>query len=221
MGSSYTLDQAQKDIASLRGTLAHLLAFAQLLNVEVDGNTDYKGTTTPATPSAGFVTEYGNNVSGQTHLKYVGDDGIDYATGSVRSNAAGQTVSSTTFTTLTGLSLSLGVGKYMFRCRVFISVATTAGQWQIEIPAPGGATGNYSFKWESGAGVSALNVNRTSFAAAQGGPATSVAGAYWVTLEGEITLSTAGSVVVKGLTTVGADTWDVESGSYIEAFPLV
>lgn len=36
VGAGYTLDQAQKDIADLRGQLAHLLAYAVLLQLIVD-----------------------------------------------------------------------------------------------------------------------------------------------------------------------------------------
>lgn len=143
-----------------------------------------------------------------------------YTCWSDRVHASGQTVSSTTFVNLNGLSLTLDIGSYIMRLHLFLNAAASAGQWQIEITAPGGTTGNYSFKWESAAGVSGLNVNRTTFAAAQGGPNPSVAGAYWATIEGFVTLTTAGALVVKGLTTVGADTWDVQTASYFEAFPL-
>lgn len=144
-----------------------------------------------------------------------------YTTWSTRSNAAGQTVSSTSFVTLTGMAVTLDIGTWFFRARVFLNANASAGQWQLEVTAPAGTSAtSYSFKYESAAGVVALNVNRTTFATALGGPATSVSGAYWATIEGVTTLSAAGTLVVKGKTTVGADTFDVEPGSYFEAFPL-
>ena len=142
---------------------------------------------------------------------------------STRVRAAGQTVSSLapTFVSLTGLLLPLDIGTWQIRIRVFINANASAGQWQIQITVPAGTSGNYSFKWESAAGVSGLNVNRTSFAVALGGPSPSVAGAYWATIEGIVTLTAAGNINVKGATTIAIDTFDVESGSYFEAFPVL
>lgn len=143
--------------------------------------------------------------------------------GHIRGFAAGQTINTAAFTTITGLSILLGARKYFFRARLFINANTSNGQFQVEITAPAGTSAtNYSFKWESGAGVSALNVNRTTFSTALGGPAASVSGPYWVTIEGTTTLSAAGSLVVKGLDTgtPGTDTWTVFAGSYFEAFPV-
>lgn len=219
--ATYSLDQAQKDVAALRGVIAHQLQFIELMQVQIDNLLAFKGEATPAVPASGFVEVYGNNASGQAHLKYVGDDGKDYSTGRLTSFAAGQTVSSTTFTTLTGMSLSLGIGTYLFRFRLFMHADQSAGQWQVEVTAPAATGINYSFKYESVAGVSALNVNQTSFSAAQSGPATMVLGAYWVTIEGTATLTASGSMILRGLTSNAADTWTVYAGSYMEAFPIV
>jgi hypothetical protein len=142
---------------------------------------------------------------------------------STRVSAAGQTVSSLapTFVSLTGLLLPLDAGKWQIRVRVFISANASAGQWQLQMTVPAGTSGNYSFKWESAAGAEGLNVNRTSFAVALGGPNPSVAGAYWATIEGVVTLTNPGNINIKGATTIAVDTFDVESASFFEAFPVL
>jgi hypothetical protein len=223
MGSTYTLDQAQKDIAALRGTITHLLAFAQLLNVEIDGNTDYKGSATPAAPASGFLTEYANNVSGKSHLKYVSDDGADYATGRVTANAAGQVVSATTFTAVTGLSVAVGIGtQYHFRIKIDCHSDVAAGQWSVEILGPSSTGINYDFGYRlSSTATIALNVNNTAFATTFNGPATNAITSIWIEMEGVFTTTAAGNLSVSAKTSNAADTLTIYSGSTIEVYPIV
>lgn len=222
MGSTYTLDQAQKDIANLRGQITHLLAFAQLLNVEVDGNVDYKGSATPAAPAAGFATEYGNNATGKTHMKYVSDDGGDYAMGRITANAAGQTVSATTFTALTGLTVPVWNGtQYHFRVMLHMHPDVAAGQWSVEMLGPSASGINYNFGFFMNSGTIGLNNNNTAFATSFSGPATNVITQTWVMMEGVFTATASGNLSVSGKTSNAADTWTLYSGSTISVYPIV
>jgi hypothetical protein len=247
---NYTLQQAQNDIATLRGQAAHLLAFAEFLQVQVDtsltigtaasltfpgsssGSTvlsaasdghlkfsnliEIADTSAPATPSSGskLYAATGN-------LHYVGEDGGDYDTGRQTAFASGQTVSATSMTTLTGMTVPVGSGVlYRFKVLVHLNAAASAGQWQIQVTGPTITSTNYGFRFFSAAGVGGANVNRTALTTALGGPATSVAGAYWAEIEGQVVPSAAGSLTVQGKTTIGADTFDIETGSYIEILPV-
>jgi hypothetical protein len=169
----------------------------------------------PATPTAGAAV-----YSSSGHLKYKDESGAAYDTGRITSNAAGQTVSATGFTALTGLSVALGVGKYRFRALVELSATSSAGQWQTELLFSGTATVSYGFRFMSGAGVAALNVNQTAFGTSLNGPATSVAGPYWAEYHGTVTVTVAGNLSLSGATSVAADTWTVYSSSSIEALNI-
>ena len=222
MGSTYTLDQAQKDIANLRGTLAHMLAFTEFLQVQIDGILTLAGQATPAVGAAGTAEVYSNNARGQGHLKYVSDDGVDYATGRVTSyGPPNQGISSTSFVSLTNMAVSLGVGTYKFGVLVALKANANAGQWAVEINFSGTASTSYEFRFTSAAGVQGLNANVTAFSTTLAGPATSVLGFYWAEIYGKITVSAAGSLSVLGKTTVAADTWNAFDGSWIEAYPVV
>jgi hypothetical protein len=171
--------------------------------------------------TASFAKGYADNASGKSHVKYVSDDGVSYATGRVTARAAGQTVSSTSMVDLTGLSVSVGIGTYKFRLKIALTANASAGQWGIQLVAPTTSDVNYEFRWTSAAGVSALNVNRTTFSAQQSGPNPSVAGAYWAEVEGTFTTTAAGTFKAQGLTTIGADTWTMYTSATLEAWPLV
>lgn len=172
---------------------------------------------TPALVASSAVA-YGNT----GHQKYVGSDGVDYATGRVLATGPNnQAINTTGFTALTGMSVALGVGTYMFRILVELKANSSAGQWLLEILFSGTATVNYGFRFTSAAGVAGLNANVSAFGSSLGGPATSVLGFYWAEIEGKIVVTAAGNLSVSGATTATADTFNVFLGSYIEAFPVV
>jgi hypothetical protein len=171
--------------------------------------------------TASFAKGYADSGSGKSHLKYVSDDTVSYATGRVSARAAGQTVSSVSMVDLTGLSVSVGIGTYKFRLLIQLTANASAGQWAIQLVAPTTSDVNYGFKFTSGAGVIAANNNRTAFSTQQSGPATSVAGVYWAEIEGTATFTAAGTLKAQGLTTIGADTWTMYPSATLEAWPLV
>lgn len=153
-----------------------------------------------------------------TSAGYVGKDTVTYGPlGQAMVFAAGQTVSSTGFINLNGLAFTVGVGTYLFRCELQLNAAASAGQWQVQLAFPGTTSDlSYGFKYVSAAGVEALSVNKTTFASALAGPATSVAGAYWAIIKGKMTTTVGGNLHAQGLTTVGADTWQLFTASYLE-----
>jgi hypothetical protein len=173
------------------------------------------------TNTASFAKGYADSGSGKSHLKYVSDDTVSYATGRVSARAAGQTVSSLTMVDLTGLSVQVGIGTYKFRLAIQLTANASAGQWAIQLVAPTISDANYGFRFFSTAGVTAANANRTTFSAQQSGPATSVAGVYWAEIEGTATFTAQGTLKAQGLTTVGADTWTMYPSATLEAWPLV
>jgi hypothetical protein len=248
----YSLQQAQRDIASVRGQIAHLQAFAEFLQVQVDtgltigssaaitfpgsssGSTvlsaaadghllssnviEIADTSAPATPSTGTKV-----YSASGNLHYVGEDGNDYDTGRITALTGAQTISSQnpTFTAITGLTVPVGAGVlYRFAVKVFLTANASAGQWQLELLGPSITSLSYAFRYTSAAGVSALNVNVGAFSTVLGGPAASVAGAYWAEIYGEFRPSASGNLSVSGSTSAAADTWAVRGNSYIEILPV-
>jgi hypothetical protein len=182
------------------------------------------GEATPSTPGAGNVKAYANNAASKVHLKYVSNDGVDYATGRVTATGPNnQSVSAVAGSpvALTGMSVSLGVGTYMFRALVQLKANANASNWNLLLEFSGTSTQNYGFRWTSAAGVTAVNANITAVATALTGPATSVLGFYWAEITGEVTVSVAGSLSLSAYTGNVADTFNVFAASFIEAFPIV
>lgn len=136
--------------------------------------------------------------------------------GQVRSFATGQTVSSTSLIDLTGLSVSLGVGTYIFRFHVELKANFSAGEWQLEPSLPGGVGSiDYGIRWNDGGSGAGCATGRSS-PTLDHGPNPSVSGPYWVELTGQIVVTTAGTFKLQGSTTVAADTWQLYTASYVE-----
>lgn len=176
-----------------------------------------------ATPGSGGQAKwYNNNASGQSHLKYVGSDGIDYITGGlVIGGPNNQAISSLVYVPVTGMSQALGIGKYKFKVSVELKANANAGQWFVDLGFSGTATVNHDFMVTSAAGVVSYTANIAAFNTDLTGPATSVLGFYKGVAEGEITVSVAGTLAVNAKTSVAADTFNIFAGSSMEFTPVV
>ena len=187
---AYTLSQILADIGSLRGIINH-----------------YRLSTT----SGGY-------------LHYAGADGGDYSLGQLLAHgtngSSGQTINSTGFTAINGLSVNVGIGIYKFRIEVDLTTAAAAGQWELALTAPAVSTVDYKFFWDSGAGAAAGAVHQTTITTVQKGPNPSVIGPYWATYSGIVRFTAAGAFAVTAATTVGADTFTVWDGSTMELKPF-
>jgi hypothetical protein len=165
----------------------------------------------PATPFEGFDL-YADSAGNPSAVTQTGFSGQADITG--RSLGAGQTVSSTSFVNL--LSVAVAVATYKFTARLFLNVASSAGQWAVEVNGPTFSALDYNFKYESAAGVIGLNVARNTLSTALSGPATSVAGGYWVEIFGTCTTTASGHIVIAGKTTSASDTWTLGASSLLE-----
>jgi hypothetical protein len=157
-------------------------------------------------------------------LHYSGPDGTDYGTAYIISHASnggsGQTINSTSFSTINSLSIPVGIGIYKFRVEVDLTTAAAAGQWELALTAPAVSTVSYKFFWDSGGGVGAGAVNQSTITTVQKGPNPSVIGPYWATYSGIVRFTAAGTFAVTAATTVGADTFTVWDSSTIELKPF-
>lgn len=181
----------------------------------------YLATDTPGTPAAAVLYEGGTG-----HLLYKDKNGAVYDTGRITAHAAngssGQVISSTGFTLIAGMSVSVGVGIYRVRIVVDLTTAAAAGRWELQLGGTAAtSTVDYSFFWTSGAGVSGGAVHQVNPATTQVGPNPSVIGPYHAAYEGIIRFTSAGTFTVTAATTVAADTFTVWDGSCMTLDPIV
>ncbi len=151
---------------------------------------------------------------------YTGKDAISYGPMGRKKIFASDNIAIATqsYVALTGMSMPLGIGTYGFVIKIHMKANTNNGQWSVELTGPATSSLHYGFQYVSAAGVTALNSNVTGFSSNLSGPATSVTGFYWITIEGQLTTTATGNLVVLGKDsgTAGTDTWNYFAPSYIE-----
>jgi hypothetical protein len=107
----YTLEQAEAEIAELRG----------LIDVLTEAHVKGDATDAPDVPAAGLIS-----YSSGGHEKYTSADGTAYNTGRLTlSMPSGLHITSTSDSLLTGMSCAVAAGSYRFSGVIFFTMGTT------------------------------------------------------------------------------------------------
>jgi hypothetical protein len=207
-GDVYTVELAEEHIANLRGA-TDLLGEAHL-------QTDV--TDSPSSPAAGHIM-----YASTGHMKYVSGgtgDGVTYNTGRNTNGSTGPLSLTTSFQTVPGLTISLGVGTYTIHSQLLISVPGAGGTISYQATASGGLTASNGRI----ALVEVFGGNTASDYTTLGSTLTgsSPAGATnrVSRLEGLFVISVAGTLNIQVKQAATANATVVQYGSYLEAFPV-
>jgi hypothetical protein len=161
------------------------------------------------------------------HVQYLaptgtGSDNNTYDIGRLTLATTGtQTFNSTSGVAVTGLSASVSATTYRVKIRIYITTAAAAGNAEINFTGPATASMLFTGTWNE-AGTSggviprestALGTTFTSFGLAT--PTT-----QFLDVEGIVTFSAAGTLVVQGTCTNAADTFVTQPGSFLELLPV-
>ena len=208
--------------AAVRGDITTgVLTFQANSNVETTVPLALDNVAAPATPT-GSAWMYG----GTGHVKYVGTDGGAYNTGQTTLyKTSAQTINSQSFTPVTfangGPTLPVSAAAYRIKIYGSYLENAAAGTPSFEITGP--ATSNVELLTEiySVAGAAAVLTNRTTALGGSGftGPAMASLTRIF-NIEGLIVFSAAGSVGFSALTSVAADTFNIQAGTFMELVPI-
>lgn len=204
-GAIYTLEQAEQEIATLRGQVDKLTEVLTFLDMTSPG---------PNNPAAGSILY---SLAGQA--KYASSDGNDYNTGRMSLRSTGQTVSSTSDVVINGLVTpnAIGASRYRIYGLVVISANQTGGTASIAIHGPAVASGGTGFRLLN---AGSTGVNWTNGGLASGGVAMSNGAVTSLEVFGDVTFSASGVLSLQAHTTIGADTFGVFQGCPLDIMPV-
>lgn len=136
--------------------------------------------------------------------------------------ASNPVINSATLSTLLTQPVAAGGGGYYLRALVGVQAGANAGTPQIALTLGSGAvvsTAGYGFYYLGGANDPA-DTWRTSVGITFSGPTMVTSTFYQMVLEGQITFSTGGTLLLQAATSVPADTWTAQQGSLFTMRPL-
>lgn len=213
--TGYTLEEAEADIAELRGQLEILQ----------EAHSQGDSTGQPNTPAAG-VTGF----SSAGHHKYVSTDTNSYNTGTLRlSILAALTISSTSPVTVAGggVALSAPVAAAHYKFRFVGSIATNSGTGPtavaFRISCPAFTTGSYSASFSGTGGPFTWRFDNTSGGGVDLlGPAlTSGSGIFYgFDVEGDIVFTSPGTLLLQARQNAGSISYVIASNSFMELSPI-
>lgn len=199
--TAYTLQQAEQDIAALRGQVATLTEILQFTN----------STQAPNVPTVGPVL-YG--LAGM--MKFLSSaDNQAYNTG--RQTVwctANKTISSTAQSAITGMTINVAPGTYTFHATVAFTATSTGNDTYLTMG--GTATASTFFASIDGqAYATGVNPFQTTLGNNTGLNSNTVTNGnnYTTNLYGLIVVSAAGTFVVNGASSANASTFTVQAGS--------
>lgn len=203
---TYTLEQAEEDIGDLRGQV-------DLLN---EAHTQLDATNTPNTPASGII---GYSSGGQQ--KYASADGGFYNTGRATFySTSAQTVSSTGGILVSPMSCPVVAGAYRVKVRLTYLENQSAGTPSFALSGPATSTCQIMTVVTSVQGAAAVLGNRTItigtfFAVNAMASLTRI-----LDLEAMLVFTASGTLQFQALTSVGADTFNVQAGSFMDVMPV-
>jgi hypothetical protein len=136
--------------------------------------------------------------------------------------ASNPTINSATLTTLLTAPVAAGTGGYYLRALVGVQANASAGTPQVALTLGSGAvvaSAGYGFYYIGG-GVGPADTWRTSVGITFSGPTMVTSTFYQMVLEGWISFSTGGTLLLQAATSVAADTWTAQQGSLFTMRPL-
>lgn len=211
----YTLEQAEDDIAILRGQVDRLSEILEQFDVAAGQ--------VPNAPVTGY-TQYSS--TGQQ--KYLSDDANAYNTGrlTIPGPTGGQLVNSAGFAAVTGMTCPLAAITYRVSGQIIFSPNQAGASAEFQFAGSGGLTltGRWFFaEYEvlspitmgNGAEITALSSAFTTTVIG-GGLADRV-----ITFDGVVVVSAGGTITLQAATTVAADTYTIkQNGTYLEVSPI-
>jgi hypothetical protein len=215
VNAQYTLEQAEDDIAVLRGQVDRLS--------EILTQYDVAAGQVPNSVTLGYVQ---HSSTGQ--MKYLSDDGNAYNTGRLTIPCSGQqTINSASFTAVNGLTCSLGALTYRVSGQIAFSPNQSGASAEFQFAGSGGlalTSGRWFFaEYEV---LSPITMgNGTLITALSSAFTTTVIGGGLadriITIDGTIIVSSAGTLTLQAATTVAADTYTIrQNGTYLEISPI-
>lgn len=210
----YTLEQAEEDIATLRGQMALLME----AGTKLDG-----GTVPNVPPSSGFTTFSSN---GQE--KYTGADGSTYNTGrSTIVISANQTINSSSNLIVgansTPMSWLVGIGQYMVVGLVNWSQnATTSTAQTNGFTGPATSGCRIANNWQVATQFAQAGIN-TREASSLGGQSTPAYANGTVVewyFSGVFTTTATGTVSIISAAPIAANTFVIGANSFASLFPI-
>lgn len=146
-----------------------------------------------------------------------GSDGNKYATGRLTLPAAGQLISATGLTALTGLSATLQPGTYEIHAEIKYTGNQAGGAPVAQLIGTAGV-GAFSFTYIIN-GASPVYTSQ-AFSASVNGPALTSGGKGNLIIDGVVVIAVGVVINVSMATTVAADTFSVLSSSYLRVCPV-
>jgi hypothetical protein len=205
----YTLEQAEQEIAELRG----------LIDVLTEAHTKDDATDTPGTPASGVISF---STAGQE--KYTSSDGNAYNTGRQTNNASNLLALTTSMQTVPGLSAVLGAGSYRVRAQCLISNPGTGGQGAISyrlhptggLTASSGRASVLATHAANGITVSDFATLDTTLTATGAVITPNIV----ATFDGFFVFSAGGTINVQLSQAATAAVTVVQNGSYLDIYPV-
>jgi hypothetical protein len=165
-------------------------------------------------------------------MRFAGPDGNDYNTGRCTiSMTAAQTISSVTYTGVTGggvaLSAPVVAGTYHFRFHVWLkdNGAGAAGNADFKVQGPAFTVGSYAGDFAGNGTTGIVRFDNTSgFNVVLTGPGlTSGSGTFYRgDIEGVCTFTAAGTLLLQAaISGAGTTNFVIAAGSFLELFPVV
>lgn len=213
--ASYTLEQAEEDIATLRGLVDTMNEAHSILDGGVVPN---------ITPSSG-VTLFSQ--SGQ--LEYESFDANEYNTGRITLPLTGssQTISSTSPVIINNMTTPVAIGTYHFRAHImYVGNGTGAtGTADFRIICPAFTVGGYSLVGTANGPLVSVRYDNTSGGGVNLQAPSMVGGVsnlrFDVVIEGSATFTASGTLAVQGLLDgAGLAQFVIAGGSTFEVFPV-
>lgn len=212
MADLYTLEDAELDIANLRGQVDQLTEILKMADSQADWGT-------PASGSWLY------SLAG--HLKFASADGNAYQTGTLIQQVSprSQTINTTGAATIGGLSASVEANAtYLVHAVIVLEWNAAAGQPELRLAGP--AVSQYDLQHASRQSGSASTANTASEALAAAGNGTGYNTAFYnptavmtgagIFFTEEVwfwaTFTASGTLTFQAATTVAADPWIVFSG---------
>jgi hypothetical protein len=204
--ADYTLEQAEEEIAQLRG----------MVNLLLEAHTKTESTDIPNAPSTGHISFSQNGVS-----KFIGTDGNVYSNGRNRQLVAAATINSTSNQSLA--SWVVNAGTYGFEAAFGAVNGGTNATQAFRLTGPSASDVMLIYAWLSNSSFAncqvgwqtALNADMASAAAWTAGDA------VIVYLHGTVVFSANGTCNFNArCVTSGADTWAIRDSSYVDLIPL-
>jgi hypothetical protein len=188
--------------------------------MEIQGDLVLTGVATPAAPPAGDTRLFSDVTGFLRLLAGLAGDTNTYAAAwqVVKASAVPQTIASTAFTTITGLTLPVGIAKYAFRARITYGAGSNAGTglFQFVGPANTGPWMNAIFVQNNGGTLGDAQNGALGFVTS---PLLTTAARNVVDMEGECTFTAAGTLQVQAAEGTSGDTVIIEQG-HLWLYPL-